>query len=286
MKLLKYFICIILFFPACETVVTLEIPEHESKLVVYGYFDPAFEELRVEVNNSVGILSTADPEPINDAQVEFLKDGQSIGFFNITNNEGRYKLEHQLSLNPNDNYELKISANNYTSVSATQMMLEQPEITHAEETGRTLPEEFNEGDFKEYRITINDNSDKENFYILQYIKYDTIEQKYNKLNMYSESVDVERGLRKELIFRDIILAGNNYEINVICEDLAHVLETNEIGGFRLLNVSEDRFLYAKSFKDAKDAEDNPFAEPVTVHTNIENGLGIFSLERRFEIFLN
>jgi hypothetical protein len=45
----------------------------------------------------------------------------------------------------------------------------------------------------------------------------------------------------------------------------------------LLHVTEAYFRYQKSYKVAQDANDNPFAEPVNVYSNITNGRGIFSI---------
>lgn len=55
-------------------------------------------------------------------------------------------------------------------------------------------------------------------------------------------------------------------------------------GFQLLNhlkvyvrnSSEDYFLFHRSVTKQLEVRDNPFAEPVFIHTNVENGLGHFS----------
>lgn len=43
------------------------------------------------------------------------------------------------------------------------------------------------------------------------------------------------------------------------------------------SISKDHFLYAQSYAKQIDATSNPLSEPVKVHTNIENELGIFSI---------
>jgi hypothetical protein len=48
----------------------------------------------------------------------------------------------------------------------------------------------------------------------------------------------------------------------------------------LSHVPEALFRYKKSLANANDNNDNPFAEPANVYTNVVNGYGIFSIESR------
>jgi len=45
------------------------------------------------------------------------------------------------------------------------------------------------------------------------------------------------------------------------------------------NVSKDYFRFTKTYKAFRDQEDNPFATPVQIFSNFENGHGIFSVYR-------
>lgn len=55
----------------------------------------------------------------------------------------------------------------------------------------------------------------------------------------------------------------------------------------LWSLTEEEYNFRKSISNNRDAEDNPFAEPTIVFSNIENGLGIFSLMKlnEFEVEL-
>jgi hypothetical protein len=44
----------------------------------------------------------------------------------------------------------------------------------------------------------------------------------------------------------------------------------------LVNTSEAYFNYLKSFNMYQRASGNPFATPVQVYSNVENGMGIFA----------
>ncbi len=41
-----------------------------------------------------------------------------------------------------------------------------------------------------------------------------------------------------------------------------------------MSVTEDYYLYLKSYSSQIYFEDNPFSEPVQIYTNIENGAGL------------
>ncbi|MDG1741003.1 MAG: DUF4249 family protein [Crocinitomicaceae bacterium] len=45
--------------------------------------------------------------------------------------------------------------------------------------------------------------------------------------------------------------------------------------FELYTCSADFFKYLVSIEKMSDTKDNPFSEPVLIHSNINNGLGIF-----------
>jgi Domain of unknown function (DUF4249) len=56
-----------------------------------------------------------------------------------------------------------------------------------------------------------------------------------------------------------------------------------IMSFYLLNISKEMYQYQKSYTLYKDARDNPFAQPVVLYTNINNGFGLFSLQAASKI---
>ena len=46
--------------------------------------------------------------------------------------------------------------------------------------------------------------------------------------------------------------------------------------FYLHNISQDYYYYRRSLELYNQSSDNPFAQPVQVYSNIENGFGIFA----------
>ncbi|MDX5319932.1 MAG: DUF4249 family protein, partial [Bacteroidota bacterium] len=55
--------------------------------------------------------------------------------------------------------------------------------------------------------------------------------------------------------------------------------------FELMSLDEHLYKYQTTFDAAESAQDNPFAEPVIIYSNIEGGIGIFGgLNRQFRTF--
>ncbi|MEM9929740.1 MAG: DUF4249 family protein, partial [Bacteroidota bacterium] len=53
----------------------------------------------------------------------------------------------------------------------------------------------------------------------------------------------------------------------------------------VFNLTEDAYRYAVSRQAYNDAGDNPFAEPVSIHNNIEGGYGFFVVASRERVML-
>jgi hypothetical protein len=84
--------------------------------------------------------------------------------------------------------------------------------------------------------------------------------------------------RGALICSDGAFNGNTYRFATYTwEDLPIGLMSGSKLRIRVTSLSRDAFLYYRSLDQYWGADGNPFAEPVTVHSNIENGYGIFGL---------
>ncbi len=75
-------------------------------------------------------------------------------------------------------------------------------------------------------------------------------------------------------FNDELFNGNNKEILVYIDkwNLEHFDQLI----FQLGSIDRSYYLYHRSRILQYDVDDNPFAEPILIHNNIENGFGIFT----------
>lgn len=115
---------------------------------------------------------------------------------------------------------------------------------------------------------------------------------YQKLRTFSNnpltnSRDFTVSLQREnsvLLFRDNEFKNQNIELEILAQFGGPANTLKELNDallevkvvVALRNVTREYFLYKTSLEKYFEIEGNPFAEPVNVFTNVENGLGIFT----------
>jgi hypothetical protein len=275
-------------FASCEDkfsqIVEVDLPEHEPVLSVSAQFSNKDSLLKVAVSRTWGINDQAPDYFLENATVRLLKDGVQLGAFlpgQATFN-GFYCSENQIPWQEvGGNYRLEVAAPNFPTVFAEQVILKEiPIATATYEKQGTLSPDGDKVD--EITIEFNDPAGEENYYAIrvfhQYSFYyepeDTTYITYE--NMYLESYDplAEIGENGIMLLSDAAFDGKKASFR------AYYYNYNDVDKIyvHLVHLPKEKFLYLRSLRQYQDADGNPFAEPVTVSSNIENGTGIFSLE--------
>lgn len=86
----------------------------------------------------------------------------------------------------------------------------------------------------------------------------------------------DRYYGSSLIFPDEIFNGKSYTVRFNVETYSYSEEPVKEYIVFLRSLDEAQYLYIRSTDLQSDTEGNPFAEPVPVYNNIENGYGIFA----------
>ena len=86
---------------------------------------------------------------------------------------------------------------------------------------------------------------------------------------------IAKKIKGGLMFSDITLAGEVYELQIAVSDL-ETFPGDQIE-LSLTSISKDRFLFEEALAIYNDNIDNPFAEPIILHENVIGGNGIFTL---------
>jgi hypothetical protein len=149
----------------------------------------------------------------------------------------------------------------------------------------------------EVKITFTDAAAADNFYLFRVRR--PLYQGGNNINysgigcMHSTDKDIERRsnddptdfercIDNEFYMTDKNFNGKTKEVILFIthHDLQPVLVPSSNRYVKpiveLQNITNDHYKYRKSYSAYRDAEDNPFAEPVLVYGNVKNGYGIFS----------
>lgn len=272
---------------AFTQIVDIELPEHEPRLAVHALAFSESEPFGILVSNSRSVLSSEDFSVFPDAEIQFSGPNVDGATFSYTPDNGR----HYTVLSPDwaageEVYTLDIQQADYPAIRAQQRMPKAPNIldVSVEEEG-ALSDSGERLD--EVIIEIRDEPG-EHYYALQgELAYQYVDENNDTIagyySVWLESNDpilsyAEVDGRGALICSDGAFNGNTYRFATYTwEDLPIGLMSGNQLRIRVTSLSRDAFLYYRSLEQYREADGNPFAEPVTVHSNIENGYGIFGL---------
>ncbi|MCB9263943.1 MAG: DUF4249 domain-containing protein [Lewinellaceae bacterium] len=282
---------VLALFSGCDTdnfsqVVDVDIPEHESRLVLNARFSSLDTGVSALVTNSLGILDTSAYDIPEAATVQLFRGGELLGgdfYFSPEKLKYFYSFTEPLGPAP-ALYRMEVSAPGYDPVFAEQRMPVPVPITSLRfERDGAIDGEGRRADGIE--VQFSDPAGEENYYALQFYYEVSLVQpggdtlQYSNL-IYASTLDqvVQYGYEFEQVFTDKSFNGSSYTVSLYTYqgDVPEGTPGTRLTA-RLYSLSRDAFLYDLSLRQYYDAQDNPFAEPVTVHGNIEGGYGIFAL---------
>lgn len=280
------------FFSATKEI---DLGSVQIKPAVSGYLTDydasAFEELETFGLNEKGgiflsrtklITDTTDFEVIDDATV-FVKapDGTEITYDYV--DFGIYFQNEFIQLIPDADYELNIQIPGEPLITAKSRINGEPKIGDIEYEAEEIKLER---DLVLDRIAIEiDDPDGANYYWLQvYYEYKkvtdgTINYEIDQSYIYNYNSVTEEDAE---LFSDEDFDGTNASLEFFTERYIGRNQDNvELNRmiFHLWSISESDFRFSQTFERNRQAEGNPFAEPTIVYSNIEGGLGFFSVSK-------
>ena len=281
---------------ACETTEKIDdFPLRPSKLVVNCFFD-SDSIWEFQVSKSLSVLDNADIKLINNATIKLFKDSELIETITEQSDDGWYKSVNNLPEIGND-YSIEVTSPDFKSkLFATDYA---PVAIPVNNVSITITDSmfwdnynydnimYSTGNIKgNFDITISDPVNTENYYQLSIFSFDTVYKYWDESSEYhitkrelsissdDPSVENDRDYNSNLIFTDLFFDGKNYKLKVDFEDWN--ARTEKQYYIELVSFSKSGYLYRKSNDAYDQSQNDPFAEPVMIYCNIENGYGIFS----------
>ena len=285
---------------ACEQVIEPDLPEHPPRLVLQAFFtsDGAWT---AHVGRSSWILepqSVHGRSLVDDAAVELLAGDRVVGKLEFNYTVVAYVFEGG-SLQAGETYSLRVAAPGFETVRATDTVpgpvptsvrLYRPHPSSGSEsgTGRDFSIELEiqdpPGEANYYQISLfrvyegREEEDEARDFIPAFRREENFSTKDPSI-LADNSVDgspFEEGdfEGKAPYFRDTLFDGSTHEIE-LSTDFAGGPDFSEIR-LQVLYISEAYYEYLKTARLHHDTLDNPFAEPLNVYSNVENGYGIFA----------
>ena len=285
--------------PACEQVIEPDLPEHRPRLVLHAFFtnDGVWS---AHVGRSFPILElqlTADERPaVADAAVALLAGDRAVGELEFDDAAQEYVFGDS-ALQAGETYSLRVSAPGFETVRATDAV--PMPVPTSVLSYRALPSSrYGSGGWVEFsfELEIEDPPGEANYYQVSLYRVFTgrgASRLYLSTNdpsiLADNNVDgspLEEGKFEGYApyFRDTLFDGRTHEIELSTDfdsgmPRSRVSESEpDLSGIHLqvLYISEAYYQYLKSARLHDYTLDNPFAEPLNVYGNVENGYGIFA----------
>ena len=278
-------IFVLCLFSSCsedsfEQVIKIDLPEHSPKLVTKTHLIAGSDSIDMWVSHSLGTLDTATYPSIENASVQLFHNGSLLYDLPFSDTNHSYFTYTNSPLKAGD-YRLEITAPDYEPIFAEQTLPTAVPINNVEYTkeGTISPDGER---VNEIKVAFSDPSGEENFYeIRAYISFiephDSSNIHYFMPYLDSNDPLLEFGDEGPLL-SDASFEGKDYTLILYHYD--YFPENLQLISLRieLITITKDRYLYNKSLYNYWQAKDNPFAEPVVPHSNLEGGYGIFTLE--------
>ncbi|MCH8316906.1 MAG: DUF4249 domain-containing protein [Bacteroidetes bacterium] len=277
---------------SCEKVEDIvDFPRHKSRLVVNGFFH-ADSRWEFDVSKSLSVIDNAPLAKINNASIQIFENDILIETLTFLFKDGTHDGFYYSDNKPvfGKNYSIVVSADGFETVSAADKLPTPVPIVSTDL--KIIDSSFfmsNDSNIYGYinsavSIKFNDPAGEENFYQLEVLYHYKIynsdsssyQPRFISFHLKSDDLSIEEGLGGNIIFSDLIFDGQTYEISAEFTHTHYNAPPEFTYYIYLKSLSKSCFLYKKTYGLYLNRMNNPFAEPVQVYNNIENGFGIFA----------
>lgn len=289
MKYLSYSIILIFGFlsVSCEKEIPFPEQESEAKLVVNATFS-VDSTWSVHVSKSIPVSQSGTPENITNASVQVL-DASGTLIRTLPHTENGFYQVADLKPEAGQSYQIEVSAPGFETASASGF----------------LPKDFSfnvidtsSGTFLEFPVLyidleIDDEANQENYYLIQASweieTEDSTSLSYSFLflpvhfvfdqNTENNEISSDNSGYDRIYLPDATFDGEQYQTRLAVEYPAFFEEEQGVIPSKLIitvsSVDSDLYKYTKTLDRYYNNNDELFSEPVQIHNNIKNGLGVF-----------
>ena len=292
MKRLFFLLSIPLVYISCEKVIPFDGDVNTPKLVINSVFE-SDSTFKVHVSSSRSVIDTASFNNIDDAIVSIKDDNENIiETLNHIEN-GFYK--GQTFPQENQTYILEVNHPDYADITASDS-LPSPITINSVDTS-TIIDPIN-GNRLQISMNFDDPENTQNYYLIETYSVneylliknsDTIEYELDTTKQFMVLTDevFQNGgspWREQGLFNDLLFNGQNKTLELeIPNDSWSGSEDGYDWSYQTLtlrlylhNITLSYYYYRTSLELFQNASGNPFAQPVQVYSNIENGFGVFA----------
>ena len=262
---------------ACERIIEPDLPEHTPRLVLQAFFTPDSTWVAF-VGRSAGILESlpSRERSVAEATVELLAGDRVIDELKFFQRERVYVWE-KTPLQAGESYSLRVSAPGFATIQATDAIPRPVPTAIVSYITNTFSrsESTIKGDLS-IKLEIQDPPGETNYYQIHLFALFSSRREEGSFWTKDPSIIADNNetafFGSAPFFTDALFDGQTHEIELSSN--YNVTEHTRLF-LQVLDISETYYEYLKSAKLHEFTQDNPFAEPVSVYSNVEGGYGIF-----------
>lgn len=272
----------------CETIIDLDLPEHESAITLNGIIHPD-SAIFVQLSENKFILEEDNSfVPISNADIDLFRGETFLGRFTEIYPRGNYRTD--IKPLAGKEYRITVEKSGYNKVEAIARMPDHfPEV-------ELISVGLRPGSGKTFRLTYSlDDPPGENYYetlLFQWASFlipetdtsNVVDEWRDRLNYTYVDNDLNQfeDNPTEYLLSDQLFDGKVKEFTIefrindyyFPEGEERKADTIELV-LQVRQLSEEYYRYQTSLA-LQNNSDNPFGEPVQVFNNIQNGFGIFA----------
>ncbi|PID67519.1 MAG: hypothetical protein CR968_06255 [Flavobacteriia bacterium] len=258
-----------------EFSVPIEVEPHESKIApgaLLGNMVNNENQNNIYVSRSKGALdNTNTPLYLSDATVTLTSGNDVFIYTESQDHPGLYTPEDEIVFTAGQQYELTVEKSGFQTVFASQTFPAQVPIISA-----TYDNEF-------LKVKFKDTAQQQDYYAVEMFRITPSGTAPCDLKPFGSNTINSSTNYARLLFSDETFDGNNYEFKARFETQGNNDGTQYI--VYLHHITADYYKYDKALGMNNDVGNNPFAEPVIMYTNIEQGYGIFGMSNTSEFMI-
>lgn len=267
----------------CETMLEIDPSSYEKLLVVHSVFGPDQDRWEVQVGHTASLNERIGPQDfaIDDATVNILHDGKVIAV--LTHDRRGLYVGSGPPPEAGRSYTLRVSAPGFQTVTATSRVpnpVEVLEVSFSDSVG-TISDWLGRHMLAAFDVRFADPKATDDFYQLNVMRNIG---RVQHTGFYADHPALPRESLREIIrsdgidrmtyihapFTDATFDGGAFE-----SQFRFKRRPVHAYWVQLISLSEDYYRYAQSVTSREQTEENPFAEPVVLASNVKGGAGVF-----------
>lgn len=274
---------------SCEK--EIELTTNSNKCIVANALITENQPIEVKVFRGVDYVGDRRNAPINNANLFIYHNDSILEEISGTNDNGIYRT----SVIPKvgENYSIKVDCQHYPTATATATIPNSVQVKVLNVGNSSVMP--NDDDYGNVTLSITDNTQDVHYYMLTLLGYRDLYDNdslitysltpiYNNLvtpstsmsdiiNHMFESSDVVQIEEKDYI----LLTNKNWQTNTTIITFGLSYSFSHPALLTIMSFNEDYYKYfiAKEYLNTTGEDDFMFNEPINIHSNVNNGLGLF-----------